>query len=149
MNILVYGSKGWIGTQFCDVLLNKNIQHTKGKSRCGDYEGLEKEILEVNPTHIISFIGRTHGTIGDKKYTTIDYLEQEGKLTENIRDNLYSPVLLCSIAKKHDIHYTYLGTGCIFKYDDAHPFEKEENGFTEEAVPQFFRFRVFHCKGIY
>ena len=56
MNILVYGSKGWIGTQFCDVLLNENIQHTKGKSRCGDYEGLEKEILEVKPTHIISFI---------------------------------------------------------------------------------------------
>ena len=138
MNILVYGSKGWIGTQFCDVLLSENIQHTKGKSRCGDYEGLEKEILEIKPTHIISFIGRTHGTIGDKKYTTIDYLEQEGKLTENIRDNLYSPVLLCNIAKKHDIHYTYLGTGCIFNYDDAHPFEKEENGFTEDAVPNFF-----------
>ena len=73
MNILVYGAKGWIGEQFCDILSNTKIQYTRGKSRCGDYSELEKEILDVKPTHIISFIGRTHGTIGDKKYTTIDY----------------------------------------------------------------------------
>ena len=29
----------------------------------------------------MSYIGRTHGSIG-KKYTTIDYLEQKGKYTK-------------------------------------------------------------------
>ena len=33
---------------------------------------------------------------------------------------------------------TYLGTGCIFKFDEDHPFGKEENGFTEESLPNFF-----------
>ena len=87
---------------------------------------------------MVSFIGRTHGKIGDKQYTTIDYLEQEGKLQENVRDNLYSPLLLSMICKNHNIHYTYLGTGCIFKFDECHPFGKEENGFTECSQPNFF-----------
>jgi len=40
---------------------------------------LLNEIENINPTHIISFTGRTHGKIGDKIYGTIDYLEQKGK----------------------------------------------------------------------
>lgn len=39
-------------------------------------------------------IGRTHGFIKDKYVGTIDYLEYEGKLIENIRDNLMSVVVL-------------------------------------------------------
>jgi dTDP-glucose 4,6-dehydratase len=99
---------------------------------------LRKEIEEIQPTHVVSFIGRTHGRIGDKIYTTIDYLEQEGKLVENMRDNLYSPLLLADICKKNKIHYTYLGTGCIFKFDEDHPFGKEEAGFGETSLPNFF-----------
>ena len=92
------------------------------------------------PTNIISFIGRTHGKINDTEFTTIDYLEQEGKLVENVRDNLFSPLQLSLLSKKHNIHYTYLGTGCIFKFDDDNnrPFGKEENGFNENDKPNFF-----------
>ena len=99
---------------------------------------LRNEVREVNPTHIISFIGRTHGKIGNKVYSTIDYLEQDKKLVDNVRDNLYSPLLLALVAKESGIHYTYLGTGCIFKFDEEHPFEQEINGFTENSVPNFF-----------
>jgi 3,5-epimerase/4-reductase len=65
-------------------------------------------------------------------------LEEDGKLTENMRDNLYSPLLIAEICRKRKIHYTYLGTGCIFKYDDEHPYGEEINGFTEEDLPNFF-----------
>ncbi len=138
MRIIIYGSNGWIGNQFIKILENNKIDFIKGKSRIDNNESLLQEIDEINPTHIVSFIGRTHGTIGDKKYTTIDYLEQEGKLTENVRDNLYSPLLLAHICKEKQIHYTYLGTGCIFKYDTNHPFGQEKNGFTEDELPNFF-----------
>jgi len=138
MNVLIYGSNGWIGQQFIRILENKNIIFIKGQSRADNKITLEKEILSINPTHVISFIGRTHGKIGDKTYSTIDYLEQEGKLTENIRDNLFSPLMLSHICKELKIHYTYLGTGCIFKYDDSHLFEKEINGFNESSLPNFF-----------
>jgi 3,5-epimerase/4-reductase len=135
MNILVYGSKGWIGGMFLELLKNGNIFYTEGKSRTDNMDTLLDEINSIKPTHIISFIGRTHGNIGEKKYTTIDYLEQPGKLYENVRDNLYSPFLLAEICKRNSIHYTYIGTGCIFKYDNMHG---ETDGFTEDSKPNFF-----------
>lgn len=138
MKVLVYGSNGWIGGQFVKLLEQNNIIFVCGKSRADNYEDLIEEFDEVKPSHVVSFIGRTHGKIGDKIYTTIDYLEQEGKLVDNVRDNLYSPILLAQIAFKRDIHYTYLGTGCIFKYDKNHPFGLEENGFIEDSSPNFF-----------
>ena len=138
MNILVYGSNGWIGNQFIALLTEKNIPFIKGKSRADNYTDLMEEITASKPSHVISFIGRTHGKIDDKVYTTIDYLEQEGKLVENVRDNLYSPLILAKICSEMKIHYSYLGTGCIFKFDDEHPFGKEENGFTDNSLPNFF-----------
>ena len=138
MHVLVYGSYGWIGSQFIDILKKHNINYSYGISRVDNDKTLLFEIKETKPTHIVSFIGRTHGKIANKTYTTIDYLEQEGKLVENIRDNLYGPLLLSDICKENNIHFTYLGTGCIFKFDKDHPFGKEENGFTEEALPNFF-----------
>ena len=138
MNVLVYGGKGWIGQQFIQVLKDTNTRFVMGASRADNYDTLQAEIAAINPTHIVSFIGRTHGSIGEKVYTTIDYLEQEGKLVENIRDNLYSPLLLSMICKEQNVHYTYLGTGCIFKFDEEHPFGKEENGFCEDSSPNFF-----------
>lgn len=138
MLVLLYGSKGWIGGQFCNILESNNINYFCGKSRVDNYETLKNEINQIKPTHVISFIGRTHGKIGNKTYKTIDYLEQEGKLVDNIRDNLYGPLLLCQLCKENNVHFSYLGTGCIFKYDNGHPFGKEENGFTENSKPNFF-----------
>jgi dTDP-glucose 4,6-dehydratase len=138
MKVLIYGHKGWIGNQFVDIMEKKSITFFKGKSRVENIKELEKEIDFYNPTHIISFIGRTHGSIGEKKFTTIDYLEQEGKLYENVRDNLFSPFVLGELSRNRSIHYTYLGTGCIFTYDNEHPFGEEMNGFTEDSSPNFF-----------
>lgn len=109
-----------------------------GNVRAEDFGELEEEIKRVQPTNIISTIGRTHGTIDGVNYTTIDYLEQKGKLRENVRDNLFSPTILAIISNKYGIHYAYLGTGCIFTYDDEHPYEEELNGFTECSKPNFF-----------
>ena len=138
MKVLVYGTRGWIGGQFVDILKLRGIEYFSGKSRVDNDETLKNEIESVKPTHVVSFIGRTHGTIDDKVYTTIDYLEQEGKLVENMRDNLYDPLLLSEICKQNGIHFTYLGTGCIFKFDEDHPFGLEENGFTEDSLPNFY-----------
>ena len=138
MLVLIYGSNGWIGNQFIEVMNAKNIKFICGKSRLDNEKDVRNEIKDIEPTHVVSFTGRTHGQIGDKIYTTIDYLEQEGKLVENMRDNLYAPLLLSDICKQMKIHFTYLGTGCIFKFDKDHPFGKEENGFDEESLPNFF-----------
>lgn len=138
MKILVYGSRGWIGQQFLEISQQKNLEIVEGKMRVNNTGSLETEIDEINPTHIISFIGRTHGKIDDQVFTTIDYLEQPGKIKDNVRDNLFSPILLALLCQRKNIHFTYLGTGCIFKFDDTHPFGQEVDGFNEESKPNFF-----------
>lgn len=147
MKILIYGSRGWIGSQFKEILENQNLNYTEGNSRVDNEIELLQEIVKINPTHIISFIGRTHGKILDKEYSTIDYLEEKGKIFENVRDNLFSPLILADICKKRDIHFTYLGTGCIFTFDETHPYEEEINGFTEESKPNFFGSSYSTVKG--
>ena len=138
MKVLVYGANGWIGAKVCYLLVKDGHTVVKGEVRADQEKEVEQELLAVQPTHVMSFIGRTHGTIGDKVYPTIDYLEQKGKLRENVRDNLYSPVVLALLCKKLDIHFTYMGTGCIFEYDDTHLYGEEDNGFTEDDSPNFF-----------
>jgi 3,5-epimerase/4-reductase len=138
MKVLLLGHKGWIGSMMSSLLTERKINFITTSIRPNNKTEFEKYLVKEKPTHIMSFIGRTHGSINGKKYTTIDYLEQKGKITENVRDNLFSPLVLSLLCKKYNIHYTYLGTGCIFKFDEEHPFGKEENGFTEDSTPNFF-----------
>jgi nucleoside-diphosphate-sugar epimerase len=138
MKFLVYGVNGWIGAKVFKLLQDEGLDVVAGNCRVNDVKELEKEILEVAPTHVVSLIGRTHGTHNGKVYGTIDYLEQPGRLVENVRDNLFSPIVLSLLSKKYYFHFTYLGTGCIFEYDKDHPFGEEVNGFNEDSLPNFF-----------
>jgi dTDP-glucose 4,6-dehydratase len=117
--------------------------------------------VDYSPTHAISFIGRTHGTVGDKVFSTIDYLEQEGKLSENLRDNLTAPLLLAYVCKYAGVHFTYLGTGCIFAYRDGEDVERmlryDADGpetmnecykFKESDAPNFFGSSYSIVKGV-
>lgn len=136
MKILFFGGKGWIGQQIIKLLGHHEIYIAI--SRADDIESVEKEITDIRPSHIICTIGRTHGVNNGKIYPTIDYLEIKGKLEENVKDNLFGPTILSILCCKYDIHLTYMGTGCIFDYDQDHPKEKEINGFTEDSKPNFF-----------
>jgi len=133
--ILLLGSKGWIGGQLLDIIQkNSDVEICyESNVRADDIQMLTTELDTLRPTHVISCIGRTHGTIDGTIIPTIDYLEYPGKLTENVRDNLYSPMILAKLCSDRGIHLTYLGTGCIFEYDAAH-----SDGFHEKAVPNFF-----------
>lgn len=131
MLFLIYGHRGWIGQQLITILNNQHpsCSYVCGNARVDDLAQVLTEIHKYKPTHIICLIGRTHGT----GYTTIDYLEQEGKLVENLRDNLFSPLVLAILCREHKIHLTYMGTGCIFEYDALH----HPHSFTEQDVPNF------------
>ena len=126
MKWLVFGHKGWIGQQVVKIIESKEYIVVTTDVRADDEQNIDKLLQDIQPDRVISLIGRTHG----EGYTTIDYLEQKGKLIENVRDNLYGPLVLGLLCKKYNIHYTYLGTGCIFSgYNEEY---KEEN------IPDFF-----------
>ena len=137
--ILVFGGNGWIGSKVINILNDMNIKFYKSTCRADDIESVKKEIESIGiVTHIMSFIGRTHGVYEGEIIGTIDYLEKPGKLVENIRDNLFSPIGLAELCKTKGIHFTYLGTGCIFDYDENHLFGNETTGFNECDLPNFF-----------
>jgi nucleoside-diphosphate-sugar epimerase len=140
--VLVFGSKGWIGGQVINIL------HTRKEIDCvldadvraDTIEGVGKELDTWLPTHVISTIGRTHGKIDGVNIPTIDYLEYPGKLVENVRDNLFSPFILAKLCSDRNIHFTYLGTGCIFEYEKGQTF-------TEDSKPNFFGSEYSVVKG--
>lgn len=127
--IIVYGGNGWIGKQFCQHLENNNYKYIVSKNRADDEDAVDKELQELRPTHVISLIGRTHGPGNN----TVDYLEEKDKLPENIRDNLFAPMVLALLCKKYNIHLTYIGTGCIFSNENPLSIAYNEND-----KPNFF-----------
>lgn len=137
---LVYGSEGWIGQMVVTILKDAGETVVKAQARCDNEVDVKAEILKVNPDRIISLTGRTAGRLEDGTMcNTIDYLEGKNKLIENVRDNLYGPFVLAMLASKYNIHYCYLGTGCIFNGYD---------GYDEESKPDFFGSGYSTVKGI-
>jgi dTDP-glucose 4,6-dehydratase len=143
MRILIFGGNGWIGQQFVEIASKENTEHCVATSRVDldHIADLEREMDAFAPTHVVSFLGRTHG----EKFSTIDYLEQPGKLVENVRDNLMAPIIIAQLCVERDIHYTYLGTGCIFNNNDGNECIQ---AFKETDKPNFFGSSYSIVKGI-
>jgi 3,5-epimerase/4-reductase len=135
MKFLIYGHKGWIGRQVVS-LLSSRYEVIYGQSRLDDEVQVENEILKHSPDRVITLTGRTHGP----QLNNVDYLED--KLADNVRDNLYGPLVLALVCKKFNIHLTYLGTGCLF-HDDGN----SENNFDEDGKPNFFGSAYSTIKG--
>ena len=145
MKVLLFGYKGWIGTQIFDLLKSiSEIEVITTDIRVDNYDEIDTFIFENKPDRIISVIGRTYGD----NINSIDYLEKKGNLRININDNLYSPLNLALISKKHNIHLTYMGTGCIFNGYNKEYLENDEpdfygssysivKGFTDKIMKNF------------
>jgi dTDP-4-dehydrorhamnose reductase len=149
VSVLVFGGDGWIGKQLVTLLQ----KHSKidmvfiSNIRPQHLQELRKELDLMKPSHVVSTIGRTHGKIDGVEIPTIDYLEHEGKLLENITDNLYAPLTLAHECERRNIHYTYVGTGCIFEYDDVHSIGSAQT-FLENDEPNFFGSSYSIIKGV-
>ena len=133
--VLVYGGGGWIGGMFCQILQEQGVEYVAATCRVGDDSDsvVREEILQVAPSHVASFLGRAFGPGSN----TIDYLEGgTDKLVINLRDNLFSPMLLAEICRELGIHFTYIGTGCIFDYTNERPYGSTP--FTENDTQNFF-----------
>ena len=145
--VYLFGARGWIGGQFTRLLRARGWTVHEANVRAHDAAAIRAELrgLTPTPTHIVSMIGRTHGP----GFTTIDYLEQPGKLLTNLQDNLHAPLILAEVARASNLHFLYLGTGCIFEYDEVHAVADGETGrgFTEADAPNFFGSAYSTVKG--
>ncbi|MHB1909686.1 MAG: Rossmann-fold NAD(P)-binding domain-containing protein [Nitrososphaerales archaeon] len=160
IRVLLYGGCGWIGQQIADLLKNNDINYVLSKYHVENIRAVEEEMDDIKPTHIISSIGRTRGVIDGQPINSIDYLEYPTKLVENVRDNLYSPLILAKLCQKKGIHMTYIGTGCIFNnsYPPSYQFTEEDNpnffgssysivkGFTDQIMSKLFPDSVLNVR---
>jgi 3,5-epimerase/4-reductase len=134
MRILLFGSRGWIASQWIDHV-KTGWTVIPATSRADNKESVLKELEEVKPDRVVIMIGRTHGP----GFSTIDYLEQPGKLVENLCDNLFAPLQIAMLTRDRNIHTTYLGTGCIFD-----GYERE---YKTDDLPDFFGSQYSVVKG--
>ncbi|KHJ91488.1 hypothetical protein OESDEN_08643, partial [Oesophagostomum dentatum] len=145
--------KGCIGKQFVELLQKEGVAYAEATTRPGTDadDVIRDEIIRAAPSHVVSMLGRTQG----EGNNSVTYLEGgPDKLKVNVRDNLYAPWILASLCERMNIHFTYLGTGCLFKYNEEHPVDgagyKEEDignydgtsysavkGFTDRLLRQF------------
>uniref|UniRef100_A0A0K0D3U6 NAD(P)-bd_dom domain-containing protein n=1 Tax=Angiostrongylus cantonensis TaxID=6313 RepID=A0A0K0D3U6_ANGCA len=119
MHVALYGGKGFVGQALQEKFHTVFV--------------VEDELCTLNVTHVVCVTGRTHGN----GINTIEYLEGgPERVAENVRDNMYSATVLAHLCRKLGFHFTYVGTGYIFSYDDDHPVGGQR--FSEKDIPTFF-----------
>jgi nucleoside-diphosphate-sugar epimerase len=130
MRILIYGSKGWIGNmlikKWSELYPSHTIIQTEIRILPENIDKLKQEIK--NTDRVFCCIGRTSGG----GIPNIDYLEDH--LNENVRDNLFAPMLLCKLCDSLGVHFSYIGTGCIFSTNTRN----NSYIYTEEDSPDYF-----------
>lgn len=127
MKMLIYGSTGWIGSQLLYLLREKDINIFESSVRLENYHDIKKELDIINPTHVLLAAGLTG-------MPNIDWCEDNKEKVVSV--NIIGTSILADECRKKNIHLTYLGTGCIYEYDDTHTIENKI-GFVEDDIPNF------------
>lgn len=125
--ILVFGPRGWIGSTLIEMLKSQGKEVKGASSRLEDRESVMKEIEEYKPTHALNCAGQTGRP-------NVDWCEDNKQAT--IRSNVIGTLNLADVCWLKGVHLTNFATGCIFKYDDAHPM-RSGKCFTEESEANF------------
>mmetsp|Transcript_32938 Transcript_32938/g.46790 ORF Transcript_32938/g.46790 Transcript_32938/m.46790 type:complete len:316 (+) Transcript_32938:78-1025(+) len=126
--VLIFGGKtGWIGGLMNELCTKEGIEVKNADSRIENRETVAKELDEFQPTHVLMAAGMTGRP-------NIDWCEDNKP--ETIRVNVIGTLNIADLCNMRGIHCTVYATGCIFKYDDAHPLGSGV-GFKEEDAPNF------------
>ena len=146
VRLIVVGASSFIGGEFMKYLSATKPDFVKKlwvyaeRISIERYHEIQRDLQMQCPgaTHLISFIGRTHGVAPDPD--NIDYLENKPEL--NVSDNLIAPYILSKVCKSLKLHFTYLGSGCIFTSDIIQP------PLPVDSSPSFFGSAYSRVKGV-
>jgi nucleoside-diphosphate-sugar epimerase len=124
---LIWGSEGWIAGHLINLLRKQGKEVHTSLSRMEDRNGVLEELCLVRPTHTIIAAGCTGRP-------NVDWCEDHKEQT--IRSNVIGTLNVVDACFLKRIHCTVFATGCIYQYDDAHPWQGP--GFTETDPANFF-----------
>ncbi|OGJ63842.1 hypothetical protein A3C37_01195 [Candidatus Peribacteria bacterium RIFCSPHIGHO2_02_FULL_53_20] len=118
MSILLFGSRGFIGThmhsRFPDAIAS-NVD-------IADPAAVAKELDRVRLDIVINSVGKT-GT------PNVDWCEDHKE--ETFRSNVTGPLVLMEECRKRGIFWVHMASGCVYSGDNG------GRGFTEDDVPNF------------
>ncbi|KAI7775885.1 hypothetical protein SLS64_011210 [Diaporthe eres] len=123
---LIWGGEGWVAGHL------KNILEKQGKDvhttvvRNQNREEVLQELDRVKPTHVLNAAGCTGRP-------NVDWCEDHKE--ETMRSNVIGTLNLTDCCYLKGIHCTVFATGCIYQYDEKHPWDGP--GYTETDPANF------------
>lgn len=125
---LIYGGKGWIGSQLQSLILQSGHNAVFGQSRVENYADILREIRGVKPDYVLHTAGKTG-------VPNVDWCEDNKEIT--YFTNIVGTVNLAQACLECHLNLTYYASGCIYTY----PRDSDGNmmycKFTEEDSPNF------------
>jgi dTDP-4-dehydrorhamnose reductase len=126
VHFLIYGHGGFLASYLIPILDACGYPYTRGESRIQNRESVEKEIRQLNPTHILNLAGIT----GTRSVDDCEFMKQDTILT-----NVVGTLSLVDLAYQYGIHLTNFATGCIYEYDRGeHPMPRALIGQKDEET---------------
>ena len=135
---LVFGRTGWIGGLLGNILTEKGYEWCFANARLENRLDIYRDIDQYKPTHVLNAAGLTGRP-------NVDWCEDHKE--DVIRVNVCDTLNLADICVSKNVHCLMFATGCIFEYDDSHPFGSGV-GFTEEEAPNFIGSYYSKTKGM-
>jgi len=134
--ILLFGATGWIGQKLEKIMSDRGFKVIRAQSRLDDYYSMTQELNKEDFDYCFLSAGITRDP--KNPATNIDWCEDNVNKTINI--NYFGCLYLLKLCKKLNKKVIYLGTGCIYEYNEEHPISSLESnwlGYTEEDKPNF------------
>jgi len=138
MRVLVYGANGWIGSQLCDLISEAfpTAEIARASARLENLEKVRVEIEEfVSGGGDLRVICAAGLTGSHAPPYNVDWCETNQERVLEV--NVSGVVHLAKCCAARNVHLTYMGTGCIYEYDEAHAIGGR--GFTETEEPNFIK----------
>ncbi|KAK4452147.1 hypothetical protein QBC34DRAFT_294031 [Podospora aff. communis PSN243] len=126
LRFLIWGGDGWVAGHLKTLLEGQGKQVFTTTVRMENRETVIAELDKVRPTHVLNAAGCTGRP-------NVDWCEDNREAT--VRSNAVGALNLTDCCFLRGIHCTVFATGCIYQYDDAHPWDGP--GFLETDAANF------------
>lgn len=126
MKILIFGSTGFLGKRLVALCKLNQIEVYCAESRLENRHDIEKELNQVEPTHVFNVAGLTGRP-------NVDWCETHRE--DTILINIVGTLSLIDLCFRKNIHITNFATGCIYEYDGTE--YSQSYGFHETDKPNF------------
>jgi UDP-glucose 4,6-dehydratase len=137
-SILLYGATGWIGNKLKKIFEDQKFLIIPSRARLDNPEDISREIQDTTFDYCVLSAGITR----DPKNlsSNIDYCEDH--VSETININVIGCVRVVQECYLKNKCVIYLGTGCIYEYDENHRVPSRDwngldSGFNEYDTPNF------------